>query len=212
MLVANVKHDPSLPEILITAWKISWQNNKGLENSVRPSHISLAPCYKSPLFLLLIQAACRNGSFVSSAGSDHLMCHYISVPAGRTCWVNGEPPANTLLIPKYFSTFLGAKGILISDCAYLLERIMQFSVAAFHFNGHWKKSVWGIAFPYLCKNPFMPLRRFAKGNKIQGLVEARSALPSRVSLIKMDLVSSLLLHILSLYHRSSDISKMESMT
>lgn len=58
----------------------------------------------------------------------------------------------------------------------------------------------------------MPLRRFAKGNKIQGLVEAQFALPSRVSLIKMDLVSLLLLHMLSVYHRSSDISKMEGMT
>lgn len=58
----------------------------------------------------------------------------------------------------------------------------------------------------------MPLRRFAKGNKIQGLVEAQFALPGRVSLIKMDLVSLLLLHMLSVYHRSSDISKMEGMT
>lgn len=84
----------------------------------------------------------------------------------RIYWVNGEPQANTLFVQKYFKLFSGAKRMLISDGAYLLKGSTQFSAVTFHFNGYWKKSVLGIAFPYLCKNSFMPLRRCAKRNKI----------------------------------------------
>lgn len=86
----------------------------------------------------------------------------------QICWVNSEAQANTLFTQKYFRLFSGAKRILISDRAYLLKESTQVSAVTFHFNGYWSKSGLGIAFPYLCKNLFMPLRSCAKRNQDLG--------------------------------------------